>query len=56
MSFWTGLEALSGHRPGAFTGFSMKDLFDKDMWDTREKIPRPKVCGSGVTRAYNCLV
>jgi hypothetical protein len=33
MSFWTGLEALSGHRPGAFTGFSMKDLFDKDMWD-----------------------
>ena len=33
MSFWTGLEALSGHRPGAFTGFSMKDLFNKDMWD-----------------------
>ena len=33
MSFWTGLEALSGHRPGAFTGMTMKDLFDKDMWD-----------------------
>jgi hypothetical protein len=38
MSFWTGLEALSGHRPGAFTGFSMKDLFDKDMWEIRERL------------------
>jgi hypothetical protein len=37
MSFWTGLEALSGHRPGAFTGMTMKDLFDKDMW---ERLPR----------------
>ena len=37
MSFWTGLEALTGHRPGAFTGFSMKDLFEKDMWD---RLPR----------------
>ena len=37
MSFWTGLEALTGHRPGAFTGFSMKDLFEKDMW---ERLPR----------------
>ena len=37
MSFWTGLEALSGHRPGAFTGMTMKDLFDKDMWD---RLPR----------------
>ena len=33
MSFWTGLEAFTGHRPGAFTGMTMKDLFDKDMWD-----------------------
>ncbi len=37
MSFWTGLEALSGHRPGAFTGMTMKDLFEKDMWD---RLPR----------------
>ena len=37
MSFWTGLEALSGHRPGAFTGMTMKSLFDKDMW---ERLPR----------------
>ena len=33
MSFWTGLEAFTGHRPGAFTGMTMKDLFDRDMWD-----------------------
>ena len=33
MSFLTGLEFLTGHRPGALTGFTMKDLFDKDMWD-----------------------
>ena len=33
MSFWTGLEAFTGHRPGAFTGMTMKNLFDKDMWD-----------------------
>ena len=33
MSFWTGLEAFTGHQPGAFTGMTMKDLFDKDMWD-----------------------
>jgi hypothetical protein len=37
MSFWTGLEAFTGHRPGAFTGMTMKDLFDKDMWD---RLPR----------------
>ena len=37
MSFWTGLEAFTGHRPGAFTGMTMKDLFDKDMWD---RMPR----------------
>ena len=37
MSFWTGLEALSGHRPGAFTGFKMRDLLEKDMW---ERLPQ----------------
>ena len=49
MSFWTGLEALSGHRPGAFTGFSMKDLFDKDMWEIRErKFPSPRYAEAGL--------
>ena len=38
MSFWTGLEAFTGHRPGAFTGMTMKDLFDKDMWEMRERL------------------
>jgi len=37
MSFWTGLEALSGHRPGAFTGMTMKKFFDNEMWD---RLPR----------------
>ena len=49
MSFWTGLEALTGHRPGAFTGFSMKDLFDKDMWEIRErKFPSPRYADAGL--------
>ncbi len=47
MSFWTGLEALTGHRPGAFTGFSMKDLFEKDMWD---RLPRTWSGQDGYTR------
>ena len=38
MSFWTGLEAFTGHQPGAFTGMTMKDLFDKDMWEMRERL------------------
>ena len=37
MSFWTGLEAFTGHRPGAFTGMTMKDLFNNDMWDRLPK-------------------
>jgi len=38
MSFWSGLEAFTGHKPGAFTGMTMKDLFDKDMWEIRERL------------------
>ena len=30
MAFWTGLEGLTGHRPGAFSGFRMRDILDKD--------------------------
>ena len=37
MSFLTGLEALTGHRPGAFTGMTMKDFLDDEMWD---RLPR----------------
>ena len=35
MGFWSG---LTGHQPGAFKGFSMKDIFDKDMWERRERL------------------
>ena len=38
MAFWTGLEGLTGHRPGAFSGFRMKDILDKDMWEMRERL------------------
>ncbi len=38
MAFWTGLEGLTGHRPGAFSGFRMRDILDKDMWEMRERL------------------
>jgi len=31
------MSLLTGHRPGAFEGFQMKDLWDKDRWDRRER-------------------
>ena len=48
MSFWTGLEAFTGHRPGAFTGMPMKDLFDNDMW---KRLPKTW-SGKMGTKAY----
>jgi len=49
MSFWTGLEALSGHRPGAFTGMTMKSLFDKDMWKRQPReFPSPRYAEEGL--------
>ena len=48
MSFWTGLEAFTGHRPGAFTGMTMKDLFDNDMW---KRLPKTW-SGKMGTKAY----
>ena len=38
MGFWSGFEGLTGHRPGAFKGFSLKDILDKDMWERRERL------------------
>ena len=38
MGFWSGFEGLTGHRPGAFKGFSFKDILDKDMWERRERL------------------
>ena len=38
MGFWSGFEGLTGHQPGAFKGFSLKDILDKDMWERRERL------------------
>jgi hypothetical protein len=38
MGFWSGFEGLTGHQPGAFKGFSFKDILDKDMWERRERL------------------
>ena len=38
MGFWSGFERLTGHQPGAFKGFSLKDILDKDMWERRERL------------------
>ena len=32
MSFWTGLEAVTGHRPGSLRGMSWNDFFDNEKW------------------------
>ena len=37
MSFWTGLEAITGHPAGAFKGMSMSDWFDNEKW---RRMPR----------------
>jgi len=31
------MSLLTGHQPGAFEGFRMKDLFDKDRWDKQPR-------------------
>ena len=31
------MRLLTGHRPGAFEGFQMKDLFDKERWDKQPR-------------------
>ena len=31
------MSLLTGHRPGAFEGFKMKDLFDKERWDREQR-------------------
>ena len=49
MGFWSGFEGLTGHRPGAFKGFSLKDIIDKDLWERRErKFPSPRYAEEGL--------
>ncbi len=38
MGFWSGFEGLTGHRPGAFKGFKLKDIIDDDMWKRHERL------------------
>ena len=43
------MSLLTGHRPGAFEGFQMKDLFDKDRWERRDrKFPSPRYAEEGL--------
>ena len=37
MGFWSGFEGLTGHRPGAFKGFSLKDIIDDDLWKRKQR-------------------
>jgi len=49
MGFWSGFEGLTGHKPGAFKGFSLKDIIDKDLWERRErKFPSPRYAEEGL--------
>ena len=49
MGFWSGFEGLTGHQPGAFKGFSLKDIIDKDLWERRErKFPSPRYAEEGL--------
>ena len=49
MGFWSGFEGLTGHRPGAFKGFSLKDIIDKDKWERiNRKFPSPRYAEEGL--------
>jgi hypothetical protein len=43
------MSLLTGHRPGAFEGFQMKDLFDKDRWEKRQRqVQNPRFADEGL--------
>ena len=43
------MSLLTGPRPGAFEGFQMKDLFDNDRWERRDrKFPSPRYVEEGL--------
>jgi len=43
------MSLLTGHRPGAFEGFQMKDLWDKDRWERRERqVQNPRFADEGL--------
>jgi len=51
MGFWSGFEGLTGHRPGAFKGFSLKDIIDKDLWERKQRTWSGKMLPQGATEA-----
>jgi len=43
------MSLLTGHRPGAFEGFQMKDLFDKDRWEREKRqVQNPRFADEGL--------
>ena len=43
------MSLLTGHRPGAFEGFKMKDLFDKDRWERKQRqVQNPRFAEEGL--------
>ena len=51
MGFWSGFEGLTGHRPGAFKGFKLKDIIDDDLWKRRQRTWSGKMLPQGATEA-----
>ena len=51
MGFWRGFEGLTGHRPGAFKGFRLKDIIDKDLWERKQRTWSGKMLPQGATEA-----
>ena len=51
MAFWTGLLAgATGHQPGAFKGFSLKDILDEDMWTKTQRLRQQPGWDEGLGR------
>jgi len=43
------MSLLTGHQPGAFEGFQLKDLWDKDRWERREReVQNPRFADEGL--------
>ena len=51
MGFWSGFEGLTGHQPGAFKGFSLKDIIDDDLWKKKQRTWSGKMLPQGATEA-----
>ena len=51
MGFWSGFEGLTGHQPGAFKGFRLKDIIDDDLWRKEQRTWSGKMLPQGATEA-----